>query len=269
MSGTLQGRVALITGAARGIGRGVALCLAEAGADIVVNDLAAAGGANPDAEETARLVRALGRRATISYGDVTDPAQVDASVAAAVAVFGRLDIAVANAAFSIRELVIDTHWPHAERTFAVTQFGVFHTCRAAARRMVAQGEGGKIVIIGSIMAEMALPTSAAYNMAKAAVNQLGRTLAEELAPHRINVNVVNPGYIDTPGERQFASEAAIARAGRAIPWGRLGTPADIGHAVTFLCSPMADYITGSALRVDGGFLGGLRLPPAPEEGEGG
>ncbi|NJN18670.1 MAG: SDR family oxidoreductase [Oscillochloris sp.] len=261
----LAGRVAWITGAGQGIGRGIALGLAAAGADIVVNDLASGpGGDNPAAYETAQLVRALGRQARVSYADVAEAEQVEAVVADAVAVFGRLDIAVANAAFSVRELVVASAWPDVERTIAVTQFGVFHTCRAAARRMIAQGHGGKIVIIGSIMADMALPMSAAYNMAKAAVNQFGRTLAEELAPHRINVNVVNPGYIDTPGERRFADEAAIARAGRAIPWGRIGTPADIGHAVTFLCSEAADYITGSALRVDGGFLGGLRLPPAPE-----
>lgn len=265
MAGRLAGRVALITGAGRGIGRGVALCLAEEGADIAVNELApAAGEANPDALETARQVSALGRRAAVRYADVADPAQVDELVEACAADLGRLDIVVANAAFSIRELVIETRWEHAERTLAVTQFGVLHTCRAAARRMVRQGGGGKIVIIGSIMAELSYPGSSAYNMAKAAVNSLGRTLAAELAPHRINVNVVNPGYIDTPGERRFATEEQIARAGRAIPWGRMGTAHDIGRAVAFLCSDDADYITGSALRVDGGFMVGLQLPPAED-----
>lgn len=266
MAGRLVGRVALITGAARGIGRGIALCLAEEGADIAVNDLAPPeGDDSPDALETARLVQGLGRRASVHYGDVADATQVEAVVAAAVAALGRVDIVVANAAFSIRELVVDTRWEHAERTLGVTQFGVFHTCRAAARQMLRQGGGGKIVIIGSIMAELAFPTNSVYNMAKAAVNQLGRTLASELAPHHINVNVVNPGYIDTPGERRFATEAEIARAGRAIPWGRMGTPHDIGRAVVFLSSDDADYITGSALRVDGGFMVGLRLPPPSEE----
>lgn len=260
MGGRLAGRSALITGAGRGIGRGVALCLAEEGADIAVNDLSPPdGGDSPDALETVRLVRELGRRASLHYGDVSDAARVEAMVEEATASLGRIDIAVANAAFSIRELVVDSRWEHAERTLAVTQFGVFHTCRATARQMLRQGGGGKIVIIGSIMAELAIPTSSVYNMAKAAVNQLGRTLAAELAPHRINVNVVNPGYIDTPGERHFASEEEIARAGRAIPWGRMGTPYDIGRAVAFLCSADADYITGSALRVDGGFMVGLRL----------
>lgn len=266
MAGRLAGRAALITGAARGIGRGVALCLAEEGADIALNDLAPpTGGDNPDALETARLVRGLGRRASLHYGDVADGAQLEALVAEAAAALGRVDIAVANAAFSIRELVVESRWEHAERTFAVTQFGVFHTCRAAARQMLRQGGGGKIVIVGSIMAELATPASAAYIMAKAAVNAFGRTLAAELAPHRINVNVVNPGYIDTPGERRFASEDEIARAGRAIPWRRMGTARDIGRAVAFLCSDDADYITGAALRVDGGFMLGLQLPPAPGE----
>lgn len=261
MGGRLAGRVALITGAGRGIGRGIALCLAEEGADILVCDLPGAdGGDNPDAIETAWLVGELGRRAALAYADVADADQVEAAVERAAAELGRLDIAVANAAHSVRELVVDARWADVERTIAVSQFGVYHTCRAAARRMVAQGEGGKLVIIGSIMAEMATPTSSAYDMAKAAVNQLGRDLAIELAPHRINVNTVNPGYIDTPGERRFASEEQLARAGRAIPWGRMGSPRDIGRAVAFLAGPDADYITGSTLRVDGGFMVGLRLP---------
>jgi glucose 1-dehydrogenase len=266
MAGRLAGRVALITGGGRGIGRGIALCLAEEGADIAVNDLAPANsGHNADAIETARLVRTLGRRASLHYGDVSDPNRVEAIVAEVVTEHGGLDIAVANAAISIRETVTETQWEHAERTFAVTQFGALHTCRAAARQMVRQGRGGKIVIIGSIMAEMASPASSAYAMAKAALNQLCRTLAAELAPYRINVNIVNPGYIDTPGERAFASEEELARWGTAIPWGRLGTARDIGRAVTFFTSDDADYITGSALRVDGGYMVGLRLPPPPQE----
>jgi len=99
-------------------------------------------------------------------------------------------------------------------------------------------------------------------MAKAAVIHLGRTLAAELAVHRINVNVINPGYIDTPGERKFATEEQIAQAARNLPWGRLGTPRDIGRAVAFLASDDADYITGSTLVVDGGYRQAMRLPEA-------
>jgi glucose 1-dehydrogenase len=257
-----DGKVALITGAARGIGRGIALCLAEEGADIVVNDLDPATAIDvEDARGTAAAIEALGRRALVAYADVSDRAQVAALVAAAVAHFGRIDIVVANAATSIREPVVTARWEGVLRTIEVTQFGVFHTCQAAAQQMVATGRpGGKIVIIGSILAEIPFPTSAAYNMAKAAVNQLGRTLAAELAEHRINVNVINPGWIDTPGERKYATEEEIEVGGRHIPWGRLGTPRDIGRAVAYLASDDADYVTGSVLVVDGGYRVGMRLP---------
>ncbi|NJN97515.1 MAG: SDR family oxidoreductase [Anaerolineales bacterium] len=110
-----------------------------------------------------------------------------------------------------------------------------------------------MIIIGSVLAEIPLRTSAPYNMAKAAINHLGRTLAAELAEYRINVNIINPGWIDTPGERQLASEAELEAGARLIPWGRMGTPADIGRAAVFLASDDADYITGSTLKVDGGF----------------
>lgn len=259
--GRLEGKVALVTGAARGIGRGIALCLAEEGADVVVNDLPPDGGAGvADAADAAAEIAALGRRAMAHYASVADRAAVAGLFAAALERFGRIDIVVANAARSIRRPVVESIWEEVLATLEVTQFGVFHTCQAAAQHMVGRGGPGKIIIIGSILCEIPMPTSAAYNMAKAAVNHFGRTLAAELTPQRINVNIINPGYIDTPGERAFASEAQIARAAAAIPWGRLGTPRDIGRAAAFLASDDADYITGTALQVEGGYRLGMQLP---------
>jgi glucose 1-dehydrogenase len=255
-----EGKVALVTGAARGIGHGVALCLAEEGADIIVNDLPAAEGLG--ARRTVREIEALGRQALAYDADISDRDQVAGLFAAGVARFGHIDVVVANAAFSIREPVVEARWEHVLRTLEVTQFGVFHTCQAAAQQMVKQGGGGKIVIIGSILGEIPFLNSSAYNMAKAAVNHLGRSLAAELAAQHINVNVINPGYIDTPGERKFATEEQIAEAARKLPWGRLGTPHDIGRAVAFLASADADYITGSALVVDGGYKLAMRLAEA-------
>ena len=113
---------------------------------------------------------------------------------------------------------------------------------------------GKIIVISSVLAETAYASSAAYNMAKAAINHFAETLAVELAEHQINVNVINPGCIDTPGERAFYSEEQIQELGRRLPWGRNGTPEDIGNAVAFLASDDADYITGTILRVDGGYV---------------
>lgn len=263
-----QDKVALITGASRGIGRGIALHLAQEGADVVINYRT-----HPDeAQQVADAVTAMGQRALTWQADVADREAMAAMFAGAVSHMGRIDIAVANAAFSIRELVIDAEWEHVERVLAVSQFGVFHCCQMAAQQMVKQhreaGTGGKIVIISSVMEEICAPRSAAYNMAKGAINRLGQTMAVELAPYRINVNIVNPGWIDTPGERRFATEDEIREWGPRIPWGRIGTPDDIAQAVAFMASSQADYITGATLRVDGGYVLGLTFPREPKSSAG-
>lgn len=252
---SLTGKVAVVTGAARGIGRGIALCLAQEGANIVVNDLRAV-----DSCKVVLEIEQMGRLALSSEADVSDRGQVTALYKAALSHFGHLDVIVANAAISIREPILDANWQNVLRTLEVSQFGVFHTCQLGAQQLVKQGKGGKIVIISSILAEIPMATSAAYNMAKAAISHLGRTMAAELACHRINVNIIAPGYIDTPGERQFASEEQLQLASQNIPWGRLGTAHDIGRAVAYLASQDADYVTGTTLVVDGGYRMGMRLP---------
>ncbi|MFN8454504.1 MAG: SDR family NAD(P)-dependent oxidoreductase [Anaerolineae bacterium] len=132
----LAGKVALITGAARGIGQGIALCLAEEGAEVVVNDLESLPGAEVwDARATAESIEKLGRRALVHYADVSDRSQVEGMFQAALAHFGRLDVVVANAAMTIRELTIEARWENVRRTIEVTQFGVYHTCQLAAQHM--------------------------------------------------------------------------------------------------------------------------------------
>jgi glucose 1-dehydrogenase len=260
MSARLAGKVALITGASRGIGRGIALLLAAQGAEVVVNYHTHAR----EAEEVASAITASGQRALVVQADVASREAVRAMFEAAIAEFGHLDVVIANAALSIRSPVIEARWEDVLRTIQVSQFGVFHTCQMAAQQMVSQvlagRPGGKIVIISSVLEEICSPTSAPYSMAKAAINRLGQTMAVELAPYHINVNIVNPGWIDTPGERRFYSDREIAGRGQHIPWGRLGTPRDIANAVAFLASDQAEYVTGATLRVDGGFTLGLRLP---------
>ncbi len=256
----LDGKIAVVTGAARGLGRGIAVCLAEEGAHVVANDLPPGPPNVADVRETVAEIEALGQSALAHYGDISNREAVAGFFTAALDRFGQVDIVVANAAYSVREQVVEAHWEDVQRTIEITQFGVFHTCQAAAQHMVKRGGPGKIIIIGSILAEIPFLSSAAYNMAKAAVNHLGRTLAAELTGYRINVNVINPGYMDTPGERKFATEEQISRAAAQIPWGRLGTPRDIGRAAVFLASDDADYITGSALQIDGGYKLGMKLP---------
>ena len=252
--GQFEGKVALITGASRGIGRGCALALAEQGADVVVNYRT-----HPDeALEVAALIEGMGRRALVWQADVANRDAVEAMFVGAVEHFGRIDIAVANAAMSIREPVLTAKWENVLRVIEVCQFGVFHTCQFAAQQMVRQEQrgrsAGKIIVISSVHAEIAAPTSGAYNMAKAAINHLVNTMAVELVDYHINVNVINPGWIDTPGERNYATEEEIQEGGKRLPWKRLGTVEDIGQAVVYLASDAADYVTGTMLRVDGGLV---------------
>lgn len=244
----LAGQSALVTGASRGIGRGVAVALAQAGADVAINFHAHAD----EAEQVAAEVRASGRRALLLQGDVSDEQVMERMVAEAAAAFGRLDIAVSNAAYSDRELFYEADLRGFRRTVDVTMWGAFYLLRSAARRMIAQGGGGSIVIISSPHAYLPIPRSMAYNMSKAAIDQMARTAAIELVEQRIRVNTIHPGWIDTPGERKFTSEEQLQRAAEKLPWKRLGRPDEIGRGVVFLCDPRSDYMTGSGMLIDGG-----------------
>ena len=243
----LNGKVALVTGGARGIGAACALTLAEAGADIVINDIAHL----EEAEALRDQITGLGRRAIVHQADVSDRNAVEAMIASTVQRFGRLDIAVANAYRSIRQPFLEVTPEAMAATFAVTYWGVFHTLQVAARAMVAQGDGGRLIVISSIHAEQPFAQSTAYNAAKAAAVHMARTAANELAPHRITVNCIAPGWIDTPGERTYTSDAEIEAAGRALPWGRLGRPAEIGAIAACLASEHAEFISGAFIRADG------------------
>lgn len=244
----LTDKSAFVTGASLGIGRAIALGLAQAGADVCVNYFT-----HPEAAESlAAEIRALGRRCLLSRCDVADQLAVEASVADAVREFGRLDIAVTNAAFSDREPFTTANMAGFHRTIDVTMWGAFYTLRAAAQAMVAAGQGGSIVVISSPHAYVPVPRSMAYNMAKAALDQMARTAAIELVDHRIRVNLIHPGWIDTPGERKFVAEEQLQAAAAKLPWKRLGKPEEVARGVVFLCDDASDYLTGSGLLIDGG-----------------
>jgi NAD(P)-dependent dehydrogenase (short-subunit alcohol dehydrogenase family) len=248
---SLKDRVAIVTGGARGIGRGISKCLAEAGADVVIADIRPDGAA----EETVALVQAAGRRAVVKAVDVSNPEQVTALVQSTVAEFGHLDIMVANAGIIIPEPFLDLKVESWHRVLGVDLHGVFYCTQAAARAMVARGQGGKIVIISSVHSEVTFPKAIGYDVAKAGVVMLARGAARELAAHHINVNAIGPGWIDTPINREALADPADRAAVEAtIPWGRIGRPEDIGDLATFLASDRADYITGAYFRCDGGFL---------------
>jgi glucose 1-dehydrogenase len=243
----LRGQVALVTGAGRGIGKATAIALARAGARVAVNDL------QPDAaEKTVIEIRQAGIEAVALPGDVSGQETMEGLVASTVKEFGRVDLAVANAYYSARESFWQADMAAFRRTIDVTMWGAFYLLRAATQQMIHQGGGGAIVLIGSPHAVVAVPLAMAYNMAKAAVDHMARTAAIELVDHRIRVNVIHPGWIDTPGEREHASEEEIHSAAAKLPWKRLGKPEEIARGVVFLCDPASDYVTGSTMSIDGG-----------------
>jgi glucose 1-dehydrogenase len=244
----LAGKVALVTGASAGIGRASALALAQQGADVAINYLTL-----PEvAEELARQVRALGRRALLCQVDVSDQNAVEAMVAGVVQELGRVDVLVSSAVYSDREFFHQADMAGFRRTIDVTMWGAFYALRACANQMMRQGQGGSIVVVSSAQARNAIPSCMAYNMAKAAVDQMARTAALELIGHRIRVNILYPGWTDTPGERKFFREEVLQRAGASLPWGRLARPEEIARGVVFLVDPDSDYITGTTLSIDGG-----------------
>ncbi|MEU5564740.1 SDR family oxidoreductase [Micromonospora musae] len=245
MTRTLEGKVALVTGGARGIGAGIALRLAQDGADVALTY-------RQSAEQAATVVKeiqSLGRRALAVQADSADPAAIQGAVDRTAIVLGRLDILVNNAAVfpvgAIDELGAD----EVEQTIAVNVRGSYVAARAAARHL---GEGGRIISIGSNVGERAVfPGLALYSMSKTALAGLTRGLARELGSRGITVNLVNPGPTDTDSNPADGPNAATIAGFTAL--GRYARPADIAATVAHLAAPEAGYVTGAVVNVDGGF----------------
>jgi len=255
-SQSLAGKVALVTGAAleRGIGRGIALVLAERGADVAINDV------SHEAQAAARVqeIEELGRRSLFVKADVSDPGQVEAMVGEVAERLGRLDIFVNNAGVQTWQELAEVTEDAWRWITGVNLHGAFFCCRAAAEQMRRQGSGGRIVVISSVHAVMPFPSMGVYGATKQAVALLAGVMAREWARYGITVNHVGPGWVDTdinrdsPGLRtEEARRATLAT----IPLEhRPAEPREIGEAVAFLASDAASYITGAYLRVDGGLV---------------
>ena len=245
-----EGKVALVTGASLGIGRAAAIELARHGANVAVNYRSS----EAQAQEVAQEVESLGRKALLLKADVADQAAVENMVAQTAETFGKLDLFVSNAAYSDRQAMVEADMAGFHRTIDVTMWGAFYGVRASAQQMIEQGGGGSIVVVSSPHAALAIPDSMAYNMAKAAIDHMMRTAAIELVEHRIRVNAIYPGWIDTPGERKFFTEEQLEAGGKALPWGRLGRPDEIAKGIAFMLSDDAEYMTGSIMSMEGGVM---------------
>ncbi|MFN8623817.1 MAG: SDR family NAD(P)-dependent oxidoreductase [Chloroflexota bacterium] len=244
----LSGRVALVTGG--GAGLGVTLCrtLAEAGADVAV-----LGRTATSVESTAAAVRALGRRAIAIHADLRDAAQVRAAVERTAAELGRLDILVNNAGVYPHASLLDLPEDEWDDVFAINLRGAFLAIREAARVMIAQGDGGRIVNIASVDAIAPEPRFSHYDASKGGLVALTRSLALELGPHRITINGVGPGLIDGPGLEANVPKRKAAFLAH-VPLGTVGQPQEIADAVLFFASDLASWVTGQTLYVDGGVM---------------
>jgi 3-oxoacyl-[acyl-carrier protein] reductase len=244
----LSGQRAIVTGASTGIGRATAIALAEAGADVAVHY----GTSRTEAEETARAIESHRRRAVIVQGDFRDPEATRKSVEAAIAALGDpIDILINNAGSLIARTPLDEMdadlW---QEVIALNLSSVFFATKAALPHL---GPGARIVNVSSIAARHGGgPGASAYAAAKGGVMTLTRGWAKELAPRNIRVNSIAPGVIETPFYERFSTPELLEAFRKSIPLGRLGTPEECAGAILFLVSPLASYVTGQSLDINGG-----------------
>ncbi|MBV8952769.1 MAG: SDR family oxidoreductase [Solirubrobacterales bacterium] len=252
----LAGRVAIVTGAAqaRSIGRGIAISLAERGADVVINDIAH----DEEAADRTAEIEALGRRSAYLPGDVADPSDCQRLVAETVSRLGRLDIFCANAGVARWQELADVTPEAFELIVAVNLHGCFFGCQAAAAQMRRQGDGGRIIVTSSVNAVMPHRTLGVYGATKHAVAHLVSVMAREWAADGITVNHVGPGWVQSninDPSPDFATEEKRAAARASVPLEHRATePREIGAAVAYFASPDARHTTGAFLRVDGGMV---------------
>ncbi len=247
----LQEKVAIVTGAATGIGQAISTAFVREGGVVVVDYVGKPG----TADETLRRIKAAGGRGIAVEADVSNPKQVRNLVDQAVSAFGRLDILVNNAGIEFKKPFLDFPLDLWQKIIAIDLTGPWLCAQAAARQMVKQGGGGRIINISSVHEDLPMPTNAAYCAAKGGLRMLMRTIAVELAPHKITVNNIGPGAICTPIDKDVEADKKLAGQLMAeIPLGRWGRPEEVAELAVYLASEAAAYITGSTHFIDGGML---------------
>lgn len=247
----LENKVAVVTGAATGIGQGIAKALAREGAAVTVDYVGKPG----TADETVNAITGAGGKAQAVEVDVSNPEQVAALIQQTVQAFGRLDIFVNNAGIETKHPITDFPLNEWNKIVAVNLTGPFLCIQAAARQMISQGGGGRIINISSIHEDLPMPTNAPYCATKGGLRMLMRTVAVELAPHQITVNNIGPGAIFTPIDADIEANPEMEKALMAeIPLGRWGKPEEVAELAVYLASDAAGYCTGSTFFIDGGML---------------
>ena len=251
--GDLTGKVAVVTGGATGIGGGICTALADGGAQVVVSPHRNVEGAQRLVDE----LQAKGASVLVKACDVREVDQVQALFDATLDAFGRVDFLINNAGITEPHPLLEMTPEEWDRTLNINLRGMFFCTQRAAREMVRQGEGGRIVNLSSVHGFSSAPEHAHYEASKGGINMFTKACAIELAPHNIQVNAIAPGAIEV--ERYFVEGYDRDRLGASIPAGRVGWPEDIGPLAAFLCSPGASYLTGQIIWVDGGLTSRLGL----------
>ncbi len=251
MADELQGKVAIVTGGNTGIGAAVVLALAEQGAKVVIDYVA-----NEQAEEELeRKIASLGDTAVGVEADVSKVEDLQRMIDTAVSTYGRLDVMVNNAGIETRTSVLDTTEGQFEKVMAVNLKSAFFGTQLAAKQMIAQGGGGRIINMTSVHEDWPMPGNTPYCLSKGGMRMLTRTAGVELAPHNICVVGVGPGAVNTPINAQTINDpAALAKLDSAIPIGRMAEPAEIASVVAFLAGDGASYVTATTIFADGGIM---------------
>lgn len=249
----LKGKVAIVTGGNSGIGMAIVLELARQGANIVIDFVA-----HPEAADAlAQQVRALGDQAIGVHADVSQVAELETLIAAAVKTFGRVDIMINNAGIETRTSVLETTEDQYDKVLSINLKSAFFGTQLAARQMIKQGGGGSIINITSVHEDWPMPNNTPYCLSKGGMRMLTRTAGVELAPHNIRVVGVGPGAIATPINTVTMNDPSLLKKlDDAIPLGRMAEPAEIGSVVAFLAGEGASYITATTIFADGGIMQG-------------
>jgi NAD(P)-dependent dehydrogenase (short-subunit alcohol dehydrogenase family) len=259
LSLSLEGKVVIVTGAARGIGEGIARAFGHSECNVVIADRMRRSDGRKRCDALADDINRAGGQAFVMQVDISDRGQVERMLEATVEKFGRIHVFVNNADIMKGGSLIDMDEKNLQEHFDVNIKGCFNCCQLVAKQMIKQGTGGRIIIISSIDGIEAEEGIVAYSSSKASLIMMAKCMAVELASHKINVNTIAPGWVETDMTVPYLNEELMKELKRRIPLGYIAKPEEIAGGALFLASPLADYVTGQVLVIDGGLTSNITI----------